>query len=488
MTPSRPNRDDATRRRGLVLAAAVIVDRRRRAAPATRRGTTDAAVGEARSGGSATVFNESANAFALGIPTLDRADRRAFAVGNSFFNDNWVTAPASTEGRDGLGPLFNAQSCSSCHFHDGRAQPPRAPTTRTRAPVPAERAGQAAARRRRCPIRSTAASSRTARSPACRPRATVRITNREVPGRFADGTQYTLLAPTYEIVDPAYGPLARDVHAVAAHRARGVRRRAARGGPRTTRSSATPTPTTRTATASRAGRTACWDVRTERPALGRFGWKANVPTVEQQNAGAFNGDIGITSSLFPTSVHRRAKPRAWLLRRAAIPRSTTTSSVGSPSTRARSRCPRAAQVEGSRGAATASSSSAKPRARRATSRPCAPATPTSRRSPTRRSTRSPTCCSTTWARASADGRPDGLASGSEWRTAPLWGIGLVETVNGHTRFLHDGRARNLTEAILWHGGEAEAGEGAVPPHVARRPRRADRLPGVAVKARRLCAC
>ncbi len=56
----------------------------------------------------------------------------------------------------------------------------------------------------------------------------------------------------------------------------------------------------------------------------------------------------------------------------------------------------------------------------------------------------------------ADGRPDGLASGSEWRTAPLWGIGLVQTVNRHTRFLHDGRARNLEEAILWHGGEARA--------------------------------
>ena len=55
----------------------------------------------------------------------------------------------------------------------------------------------------------------------------------------------------------------------------------------------------------------------------------------------------------------------------------------------------------------------------------------------------------------ADNRPDFRASGSEWRTPPLWGIGLVQTVNGHTNFLHDGRARNLMEAILWHGGEAE---------------------------------
>ena len=54
-----------------------------------------------------------------------------------------------------------------------------------------------------------------------------------------------------------------------------------------------------------------------------------------------------------------------------------------------------------------------------------------------------------------DNRPDFLASGNEWRTPPLWGIGLVEKVNAHTRFLHDGRARNLSEAILWHGGEAQ---------------------------------
>ena len=58
----------------------------------------------------------------------------------------------------------------------------------------------------------------------------------------------------------------------------------------------------------------------------------------------------------------------------------------------------------------------------------------------------------------ADGRPDFLASGREWRTPPLWGIGLVDNVNKHTRFLHDGRARNIAEAILWHGGEGAAAQ------------------------------
>jgi len=54
----------------------------------------------------------------------------------------------------------------------------------------------------------------------------------------------------------------------------------------------------------------------------------------------------------------------------------------------------------------------------------------------------------------ADGRPDFKASGSQWRTPPLWGIGLVPVVNGHSQYLHDGRARNLEEAVVWHGGEA----------------------------------
>ena len=54
----------------------------------------------------------------------------------------------------------------------------------------------------------------------------------------------------------------------------------------------------------------------------------------------------------------------------------------------------------------------------------------------------------------ADGRPDFHASGREWRTAPLWGIGLLRIINGHTDLLHDGRARDVTEAILWHAGQA----------------------------------
>jgi CxxC motif-containing protein (DUF1111 family) len=61
----------------------------------------------------------------------------------------------------------------------------------------------------------------------------------------------------------------------------------------------------------------------------------------------------------------------------------------------------------------------------------------------------------------ADNRPEGRATGSEWKTPPLWGIGLTAQVSGHSEFLHDGRARSLLEAILWHGGEAQSRRDAV---------------------------
>ena len=81
----------------------------------------------AESGGDTTAFTTTRNAFGLSARNLDTLERRTFAVGNSFFRQNWVTAPASTEARDGLGPTFNALSCSSCHLLDGRGKPPDGP-------------------------------------------------------------------------------------------------------------------------------------------------------------------------------------------------------------------------------------------------------------------------------------------------------------------------------------------------------------------------
>ena len=75
------------------------------------------------SGGDTTVFSSGQNAFGMPLANISRTNRRAHVVGNSFFNKNWVFSPSSTTARDGLGPLFHARSCSSCHVKDGRGAP-----------------------------------------------------------------------------------------------------------------------------------------------------------------------------------------------------------------------------------------------------------------------------------------------------------------------------------------------------------------------------
>jgi CxxC motif-containing protein (DUF1111 family) len=453
MTKTRPN-GLVRRRAALLLAAAITTAAVGACSSGDAPRANDAAVGESLSGGAATVINSSANAFALGIPTLDRADRRAFAVGNSFFNDNWVTAPASTEGRDGLGPLFNAQSCSSCHFRDGRAQPPKDADDPERGllfrlSVPAPEGHEGALLD---PVYGGQLQDRSiAGVPA---EGSVRITTREIPGRFEDGTKYTLLAPSYEIVDPAYGPLPADLQispriapaVFGVGLLEAVPERVIMGN-------ADPTDKNDDGISGKANRV--FDVRTKRTALGRFGWKANVPTVEQQNASAFNGDIGITSSLFTEDGCSETEAACRKAPSGGDPE-VDDQKLGRVTFYTRTLA-----VPARRQVKDAKVRSGEQLFREASCSSC--------HLPTLR-----TGDSDIEALADqtihpftdlllhdmgtglSDGRPDALASPSEWRTAPLWGIGLVDTVNGHTRFLHDGRARNLVEAILWHDGEAKA--------------------------------
>lgn len=438
-----------------LLAVAVVATALPAGSVAAGRGDrppSDPSVGARRSGGDATVDSRSATAFAAPIPTLDRTQRRAFAVGNSFFNDNWVTAPASTEARDGLGPVFNAQSCSTCHFKDGRAKPPEGPDDPERGLLlRVSRPGDVPGGTVPDPHYGDQIQDRAIEGvPA---EATVVITTEKVRGRYADGTRYTLLRPQYDLVDPSNGPLAADllVSPRIAPAVFGVGLLEA-VPEADVRAAADPDDADRDGISGRVN--TVWDVRRQTWTLGRFGWKANVPTVEQQNAGAFNGDIGITSSLFPD---QPCAPGAEAC--AAAPDGGTpelddekldrvtfyTRTLAVP---ARRRVTDDAVVRGERLFRAAG---------------CAAChTPTVRTG----DNDIPGLANQTihpytdlllhdMGPGLADGRPDGDASGREWRTAPLWGIGLVDTVNGHTRFLHDGRARNLSEAVLWHGGEGE---------------------------------
>lgn len=435
--------------RGLGLATALLVT-----TACGAGGSDDPAVGAARSGGKATVFDTSANAFATAIPSLTPIERRAFSVGNNFFSDNWVTAPSSTDGRDGLGPVFNAQSCSTCHTNDGRAKPPkddddpaRGLLFRLSVPSTLDDAGFQPE-----PTYGDQLQDRSIqRVPA---EATVRITYRKVRGRLDDGTRYTLLAPTYAIVDPSLGPLdpevmvspriAPSIFGVGLLEA--VPEREIRGN-------ADPNDADGDGVSGRAN--TVWDVVREKMALGRFGWKANVPSVEQQNAGAFNGDIGITNSVFHEQPCTAAEKACLAAPSGGEPElddqklDRVTFYTRTLAVPARRQVKNADVREGEELFRSAGCSSCH--------------LPTLRTGATDVDALSNQTIHAysdlllhDMGRGLADDRPDGLANGREWRTPPLWGIGLQSTVSGHTRFLHDGRARNLTEAILWHGGEGKA--------------------------------
>jgi CxxC motif-containing protein (DUF1111 family) len=162
------------------------------------------------SGGEATINDSSSNAFSFPIPSLSTDERRDFFVGNSFFNDNWVTAPASTDGRDGLGPLFNAQSCSSCHFRDGRGQPPASDDDPVRGLL----------------IRLSVPGQGSDRIPLPDPNYGDQIQDRSILGIEPEGSiaieyhdfevvtrneSVTLALPDYAIAQLAYGPLNPDL-------------------------------------------------------------------------------------------------------------------------------------------------------------------------------------------------------------------------------------------------------------------------------------
>jgi CxxC motif-containing protein (DUF1111 family) len=198
-----------------------------------------------------------------------------------------------------------------------------------------------------------------------------------------------------------------------------------------------------------------WSPSTGEMALGRFGWKANVATVEEQTAGAFLGDVGITSWLHPDQSCTPAQVECLAAADGGTPEVSDdkldrvvfyTRTLAVP---ARRDVGDAATTRGEELFGQLNCSACHVPELRTGDADVAALSDQTIRPYT-------DLLLHDMGPGLADGRPDGEAGPSEWRTAPLWGIGLTDEVNGHTRFLHDGRARSLVEAILWHGGEAEA--------------------------------
>ena len=405
-------------------------------------------------GGQATIFDATPNAFSQPAPGLDRESELLFFVGNSFFNQNWVVAPSSTTARDGLGPLFNARSCAGCHLKDGRGRPPESAgevgtglLVRLSIPSPGEHGG---------PLAEPTYGGQLADQaiPGVPREGRIRLEYADIEGHFADGAPWSLRRPTVSIVEPAYGELRPDVRFSTRLAPQMIGLGLLEAVPEAEiLSREDPDDADGDGISGRPNRV--WDETRNATALGRFGWKASQPTVHQQVAGAFLRDMGITTPLFPRNDCGSAQGACADAPTGGEPEISNddfrkvvlyASSLAVPAMR----IPDNPQVVAGYGVFRETGcASCHTQVLHTGEHPSLPALSGQVIYPYT------DILLHDMGADLADGREDFEATGSEWRTSPLWGIGLLEIVNLNRYYLHDGRARSLTEAILWHGGEAE---------------------------------
>ena len=423
--------------------------------PLTLACTPPAAAADAQADSAFTTSETGREAYAqIAWDQVPEAQRAAVLAGRGLVRQTWVIAPSVDPAIAGLGPTYNRPACISCHAKNGRGEPPASIEEPMRSML----------------VRLSVAGHGEHGGPKPEPAYGDQLNEFGVPGvpgegeaflrwrtrpeRLADGSVVELRKPDIGFRKLAFGPLApglmtsarvappifglglleavpeADILAIAAEQKRA--RRGIAGTPNRV-----------------------WDAASGRTVLGRFGWKANQPSVRQQIAGALAGDMGITSVLFPNpncpsvqlacrAVPTEANPE--LSAKALDEMALYHFALAVPARR-NSDAPQVRRGE-QLFAATGCAACHRPTLRSG----AFPALP---------SIEGQTLHAYTdlllhdMGTGLADRRPDYRANGRQWRTPPLWGLGLLMTVNEHTSLLHDGRARNLVEAILWHGGEAK---------------------------------
>lgn len=457
----------------LLLVAAAWIWR------SNQSGVAIPAPGEALSGGETTRDVLLLPSFREPAANLSLDRQVTFYMGRSLFRDVWLVPPTVTTARDGLGPVFNGRSCVGCHIRGGRGRPPESqdeplssmlvrlslPGTDPVTGVVAEPTygdqlqvfGITLTRDHGLGRENGALEGD---GPVGEGR--VAIDYELIPGQFGDGEPYELRQPLYEIHELAYGPMHPDTRVSPRVAPPLIGLGLLEAIPEEVLlAAADPDDVDGDGISGRPNRV--WDVQAQRTVMGRFGLKANQPNLLQQTAAAFRNDIGITSRLYPKESCTAKQqvcldaPRGngshteyeiddelldatvYFTRLLAVPKRRHWDHPGVLHGRQLFReagctaCHRAGFVTGGlEGYPELSGQQIWPYT---------------------------DLLLHDMGEGLADGRSDYQASGREWRTPPLWGIGLTRKVSGHTRFLHDGRARNLKEAILWHGGEAAQARG-----------------------------
>ena len=407
------------------------------------------------SGGSTTVFREGPNAFGMPLSNITRANRRAHVVGNSFFNKNWVFAPSSTTARDGLGPLYHARSCSGCHVRDGRGAPTKDGRTGIgllfRLYLPGSSRGDP----------NLGLQLAVNAAPGIEPEGRVEITYEPVREKLDDRHTVTLRRPKYTLkANSVYG----QAHPETLLSPRLAQPLVGLGllesvEEKTILALADPDDGNKDGISGRASYVL--NPENQQTELGRFGWKASQPSLRLQTAIAFLRDIGITNSIYPDEDFTTAQAKIIKPSTHGNLPEIDDSKLNRVVTYLRTLAPPAQR---------------QPKAEKVTRGEelfthagCAKChTPTLKTGPNAPIDELKNQVIRPYTdlllHDMGDALSDGIdkpgVSGKEWRTPPLWGIGLTETVNGNTFYLHDGRARTLEEAIMWHGGEGLAAKRA----------------------------
>ncbi len=421
----------------------------------------DAAEDPTLSAGSFTIRRFDHRAFSEPASVLTPKQRQIFMAGRSVFNRKWASVN-SLNGDWGLGPTFIADRCSACHVNSGRGSPPQSSGEQLLSML----------------VRLSTPGTDEHGGPKPHPNYGDQLQNRSLDGRsvdlayagapvpneadlfldweestaaFADGETVTLRRPKLRIENLKFGELGADTM---------TSLRMAQPLVGIGFLEAVPEETILSIAAKQRalnfnGRpNRVWDAVNRRMSLGRFGWKANVPGLKQQIAAAAIGDMGVNSNLyaeqncppvqtlcakqlpgnFPEIIDREIDAVELWLQGLAVPARRDVDD---------------AQVR--RGAELFA---------RAQCAVChVPAMKTGAFAKLPQLSGQVFHAYTDLllhdlGEGLADGRPDFGAGPRDWRTPALWGLGLSQIVGGGIALLHDGRARNVTEAILWHGGEA----------------------------------
>lgn len=402
---------------------------------------------ERMSGGSQTAFDATSRAFTHEFSGMGEYDLELHGVGDAGFEETFITAPAIRN--SGLGPAFNNVSCVSCHHNDGIGVPTAGESNssllmRISFPGSDEHGGA-------IPVPGYGTQVQDKSIWGKVPEAKVNISYSYQSYSFADGETYELRSPTYtlsqlhtpingsyllspRLAPPVFGlgllEAIPEEQIIALTDASDADHDGISGKPNYV-----------------------WNPFTQRRELGRFGLKLNTASVLVQVAAAYNNDIGITSYVFQNETTHGQPDQS--------DEYSDDPEVTDSILNAVKFYMQSLQVPARRNVTDPEVIRGKQLFKEAKCTSC-------------HNTDFTTAVDMTFPAASnqrihpytdmllhdmgpglADGRPDFDADGNEWRTSPLWGVGLFETVNYPAYYLHDGRARTLTEAIMWHGGEAQ---------------------------------